>query len=182
LNNEHEAKLEKFWHSSSANNLSLNKCRVVYEYITAQNGINTEEPVKEQPFSDLTLGTPRIWKDKTYPAAPEWVIEMMMTGKSVRCKCWDDCKGHASYEDITGYDLSSNYPFIGENQGWKHAEPTPEWDPKDGENVLWNNAGTSTLGYYEKGKVWNDTVYRPVGTLLLKPFSGDVADIGKPWI
>jgi len=168
MNKEQDAKYRNFM-----DNLTRSACHAKDIWIgcCAANGINTEEPVKDETT-----------------AAPEWVIEMMRTGKAVRCKVWDTNESNKAEHLIIGY--LTNYPlpyFCDQGTAWKHAEPIPAWRPQDGEAVLFRhreNVGCeweSSLGTFSKGKIYFGNHKVTAMLLVFKEFDGDFSKIGKPW-
>ena len=122
--------------------------------------------------------------DTTVSAAPEWVIDMMRTGKPVRCKVWDDGMIERDHR-IIGYRVVGEKPYIDNmSASWDHAEPISAWRPKDGEVVLYN-AGTDIagIGTYIKGRVYhgNNSFDVVRSGARLKPFNGDESKIGTSW-
>ena len=121
-------------------------------------------------------------------AAPQWVIDMMRTGKPVRCRVWDEDEKGGGESLVDGYCLCSGggeYRYE-DTMGtpWKHAEPIPAWKPKDGESVLFcddDNHGRAMAGFirngilYARGLMCADWEKRE----KVKPF--DASKIGKPW-
>lgn len=176
MNKKQEAKFEALWSQDityGENDKPVARC-----YYEA--GLRDANGIVEEPM--------RSMQSESYPkdnSAPEWVIDMIRTGNPVQCKVWDDCKEHASYDDISGYDLSSNYPFKGENQEWKHAEPIHAWKPKDGEAVFIRTGRSDNIGQVISGDGETYKILRQDGTTerwalsSLKPF--DASKISNPW-
>jgi hypothetical protein len=175
MNKEQEGKYRDF-----INRLPRGACGMVdiWKGCCKANGINTEEPMETN-------------------GAPEWVIEIMRTGKSVRCKVWD---GHIKYgfgyAYITGYDINEFASFIGysdnENESgsydrWIHAVPILAWTPKEGEAVFC--FGDKTGITIEKVRMVADNLVWTINLKgeasrswdydRVKPF--DASNIGKTW-
>ena len=129
-------------------------------------------------------------------SAPDWVIEMMKTGKPVKCIV------NGKYEDvITGYDIVSRNPYksckrwLSESLGreqqdetyYNTAKPITEWKPQIGDAVFANYQtrvfiGTIIHNEYPfiawKVKEQSGRIYS-YGKADIKPF--DASKIGKPW-
>jgi hypothetical protein len=126
-------------------------------------------------------------------SAPEWVIEMMKTGKAVRCTI----DGKHSRE-ITGYDIRSSHPFKScmrwydsvrcqhheDETYYSKAEPIPAWTPKVGDAVFvrasQDNIAVVSAIMSEKVNVIRQNGDREGWVKRsLKPF--DASKIGLPW-
>jgi len=174
MNKEQEAKFEEFDEKTvpvfSGN--KKNERKWIWQACCKANGINTEEPVKDETI-----------------AAPEWVIEMMRTGRAVRCRAVNQTTNATM--TINGYQLDSTYPYLGyddsgEYDTWADVEPLPAWKPKDGEAVFAGYGNGYVVGRIERIVLdvahVHDTNCRTFTYNIkdLKPF--DASKIGKPWI
>lgn len=124
--------------------------------------------------------------DTTESAAPAWVIDMMRTGKPVRCKVWDDDAGAGQHSAVDGYCLCTGgreYRYEDtDGTPWKHAEPIHAWKPKDGEAVLTRVFDKAEVGAFKDGHICiRDTKHRieEVGMDAIKPFN--YSNVGRPW-
>jgi hypothetical protein len=166
MNKEQEYKFEKWWGPAITGEV---QAREAWEACLTANGINTEEPVNDETT-----------------AAPEWVIEMMRTGKAVRCRAWED-GGLIFFRVIVGFCFDVEYSFYDDHGStWKHAEPIPAWHPKDGEAVFYQCDSIAHIGKmvtkesdgnYSIRIVNGDIAIRD--PMAVKPF--DASKIGQPW-
>ena len=112
--------------------------------------------------------------------APQWVIDMIRTGKPVRCKVWDGIEEVDKKVFVTGYDVKDIHPFCDEyGTTWHHAEPIPAWKPKDGEAVLTPVVGRSEIGYIKGGFMLVRGMTIPIEQAEMKPL--DVDKLGDKW-
>jgi hypothetical protein len=125
---------------------------------------------------------------ETKHSAPDWVIEMMKTGKPVKCNVQNNI--YKSIENIVGYDIK-NKLYIAENGlKWINAEPITEWKPQIGEAVFARYKGLEGKYITVIGRVYKikDDWYHiksvddfNVFTVIayIKPFNA--SSIGKKW-
>ena len=125
-------------------------------------------------------------------AAPQWVIDMMRTGKPVRCRVWDEDEKGGGESLVDGYCLCSGggeYRYE-DTMGtpWKHAEPIPAWKPKEGEAVFVVRGEDTDVSVCRFSHIDEKGIWRVVTVKgqeqgftdsLVKPF--DASKIGKPW-
>lgn len=121
--------------------------------------------------------------------APEWVIDMIRSGKPVRCKVWDDDEKTSEIAMIDCYCMCNGggefrYSDV-MGEPWKHAEPIPAWEPKDGEAVFARHGAGYIVGRVERVIMDVAHIHDTEGRTFtynvhdLKPF--DASKIGKPW-
>ena len=159
---EQEEKCVKFWGSSKANNISLETCRRVWRACLEANGIGEDVKGKDDGS-----------------AAPQWVIDMIRTGKPVWCRVWDD-EYEGEVRVIQGYILDAVYSYQDEFcVQWKYAEPIPAWKPKDGEAVLTRVMDHAEAGYVKGGYLYVRSHRIPMEEAECKPF--DESRLGWLW-
>jgi hypothetical protein len=116
-------------------------------------------------------------------AAPEWVIEMMRTGKEVRCKVWDTNKSNKAEHLIIGY--LTNYPlpyFCDQGTAWKHAEPISSWQPKDGDAVIYRTGiGNTASGIFKRGRIYSGENSYDAENARMLPFENNESKVGHTW-
>jgi len=165
MNKEQEAKFEKWYCNPNYRFISQDVARALWDLAHTVESINTEEPMET-------------------PAAPEWVIDMMLRGKPVRCKVWDGENDDPQDVLIVGYVLSSCIYYDDQERSWKHAEPLPYWKPKEGEAVLYCGPDERAVaGVYSAGPIFECVHHSNMNGMArlswMRPF--DASKIGKPW-
>lgn len=127
-------------------------------------------------------------RNNNHPA-PDWVIEMMKTGKPVKCMVRTDIGDKEI--DIVGYSVSPREKYIATNGAeYTYAEPVTEWKPKQGDVVFANiwHGGTEMKVHKVVIQEINDTNVEcfettpmtvKVSRSSIKPF--DASKIGNPW-
>lgn len=198
-------KFEDFYKHTGYSLGSKSYERIVWQACLEANGIGGDGRSMDTEQSSRIVDKDKESNLADSNGAPEWVIDIMRTGKPVRCYVQRYSKDEGSLAftrgrfKVTGYSIHKGFRAAGEwwdeaipedkadTEKFKDKRPIPAWKPQDGEAVFvrqrdhvgapWEIA----YGTFSDGKVYFGRHCMSAGLLCLKPFDGDYSKIGKPW-